>query len=71
MSRWLRALTERLPRRWLRTWAYAALYLLAAFVVNLALNYLRRLRARASVRAFQPDALGPGRVKRSLAWRCR
>ncbi|TPG67581.1 M48 family metallopeptidase [Hymenobacter nivis] len=30
LSRWLRARTARLPRRWQRTWAYAALYLLLA-----------------------------------------
>ena len=38
LSRRLRALTARLPRRWLRTWAYAALYLLAAFVLTLPLT---------------------------------
>ena len=38
LSRRLRALAERLPRRWLRTWAYAALYLLASFVLTLPLT---------------------------------
>jgi len=38
LSRWLRALVARLPRRWLRTWAYAALYLLASFVLSLPLT---------------------------------
>ncbi|TFZ67920.1 M48 family peptidase [Hymenobacter sp. UV11] len=38
LSRRLLALADRLPRRWLRTWAYAALYLLAAFVLTLPLN---------------------------------
>jgi STE24 endopeptidase len=37
LSRRLRALAGRLPRRWLRTWAYAALYLLASFVLSLPL----------------------------------
>jgi STE24 endopeptidase len=35
LSRRLRALAERLPRRWLRTLAYAALYLLASFGLSL------------------------------------
>lgn len=38
LSRRLRALVGRLPRRWLRTWAYAALYLLASFVLSLPLT---------------------------------
>lgn len=38
LSRRLRALVARLPRRWLRTWAYAALYLLASFVLSLPLT---------------------------------
>jgi STE24 endopeptidase len=38
LSRRLRALVERLPRRWLRTWAYAALYLLVSFVLSLPLT---------------------------------
>lgn len=37
LSRRLRALVARLPRRWQRTWAYAALYLLASFVLSLPL----------------------------------
>ncbi|MDO7885527.1 M48 family metallopeptidase [Hymenobacter cheonanensis] len=38
LGRRLRALVERLPRRWLRTWAYAVLYLLASFVLTLPLT---------------------------------
>ncbi|MGI4741738.1 MAG: M48 family metallopeptidase [Janthinobacterium lividum] len=38
MSQRLRALAERLPRRWLRTLAYAALYLLVSFVLTLPLT---------------------------------
>jgi STE24 endopeptidase len=38
LSRRLRALVARLPRRWQRTWAYAALYLLASFVLSLPLT---------------------------------
>jgi STE24 endopeptidase len=38
LSRRLRALVGRLPRRWQRTWAYAALYLLASFVLSLPLT---------------------------------
>ncbi len=38
LSRRLRALAERLPQHWLRTLAYAALYLLAAFVLTLPLT---------------------------------
>jgi len=35
LSRLLQALAGHLPRRWLRTWAYAALYLLATFILTL------------------------------------
>ncbi len=38
LSRHLRGLVGRLPRPWLRTWAYAALYLLASFVLSLPLT---------------------------------
>lgn len=48
LSRRLQALVGRLPRRWLRTWAYAALYLLASFVLTLPLiiyeGYVREHR---------------------------
>ncbi|OGX82699.1 peptidase M48 [Hymenobacter coccineus] len=38
LSRWLRARTERLPRRWQQKWAYAALYLLLAAVLSFPLS---------------------------------
>ncbi len=45
LSRRLRALADRLPRCWLRTWAYAALYLLTSFVLTLPLTIYAKLKA--------------------------